>query len=391
MTALVLTGVWLGIVSTALVACAVLERSARLVPRPDRPELLPLRAFWGGALEAPPARTLTARGLAGFARIIRSQSVVSDHRPGLQLLGRLGACVSLAVGLAIVPFVGTWGGGPADAPLLLLDLQNGLAAIGFLLLMTSFCRVAVGLSERNAWSRLGSARQASRSLAAIGLLTLVLAPLAIGSGSLRLHEIVLGQQLSIAQLAWLLETLGGEFFENLRAWPLPAWNLFTQPLTAILFIPAMGLLLGAPQIADPTTGATLAAGLGIDADPIDAYWSKLEARLSLVLASALFVTLFLGAGSIPFFDPARLVLRLSPFVGETLPMLLVAGLHIGSFLAKCLLVLATTARMKRMAALARPDRSIRFATRRLIPLAWANLLLVAASTLWFAEFFGSAG
>jgi len=391
MTALVLTVVWLGVVSMALVACAVLERRARLVPRPDRPELLPPRRFWGGAPETPPAGALSARALAGFARIVRSQSVISDHRPGLRLLGRLGACVSLAVGLALVPFAGTWGGGAMDAPLLLLDLHHGLAAIGFLLLMTGFSRIAVGLSERNAWSRLGSARQASRSIASLSLVTLVLAPLAIGSGSLRLHDIVLDQQLSIAPIAWLLESLGSELAESLRAWPIPAWNVFTQPLTAILFVPAMGLLLGSPQISDPTSGATQTAGLGIDADPIDAYWSKLDARLSLVLVSALFVTLFLGAGSLPFFDPARLVERLTPFVGETLPTLLTTGLYTGIFLAKCLLVLITAARMKRIAAVARLDREIQFATRRLIPLAWANLLLVAASTLWFADVLGSAG
>jgi len=382
LTALVLSGVWLGIVSTALVACAVLERSARLVPRPDRPELLPLRAFWGGALEAPPARRLTARGLAGFARIIRSQSVVSDHRPGLQLLGRLGACVSLAVGLAIVPFVGTWGGGPADAPLLLLDLPNGLAAIGFLLLMTSFCRIAVGLSERNAWSRLGSARQASRSLAAIGLLTLVLAPLAIGSGSLRLHEIVLGQQLSIAPVAWLLETLGGEFFEILRAWPLPAWNLFTQPLTAILFVPALAGLTRRPRVFDAASGSMGASGFGLDDDPADLYWGRLEVRLAKVLAASLFVSLFLGAGAIPFVRASAVVDLFEPFVGPMLPALLGVMVQIGVFVFKLMLVLVLASLLRRATATLRDDQWIEIVNFRLFPLAWANLLLMSAMSLY---------
>jgi len=272
-----------------------------------------------------------------------------------------------------------------------LDLHQGLAAIGFLLLLTSFSRIAVGLSERNTWARIGSARQASRSIAALALLTLVLAPLAIGSGSFRLHDIVLGQQLPIAPVAWLFEASDSALFEALRAWPIPAWNVLTQPLTAMLFVPSMVLLLGSPQIDDPGTGATFVAGLGLDADPIDGYWSRLDARLSLVLIAALFVTLFLGAGSIPFFDATRFVSRLVPFVGETLPMLLVAGIHIGAFLAKVVLIFAAASRIRRVAAVTRVDRALRLVTRRLLPLAWANLLLVAATTLWLAGLSGGPG
>ncbi len=390
MNPFVLTIVWMSVVSGVLAACAILERRARLVPRPDRPELSPPRANWGGNPAPPPAHAMTARALAGFARIVRRKSVVSDHRPGLRLLGRLGACVSLLVGLAMVPFAGTWGGGLTDPPILLLDLHHGLAAIGFLLLLASFSRIAVGLSERNAWSRIGSARQASRSIAALALMTLVLAPLAIGSGSLRLHDIVSDQQLPIGPVAWGVAALEGEFGHTLRAWPIPAWNVLAQPLTAILFIPAMALLLGSPRVDDPTTGSIGAAGLGLDADPIDVYWSRIDARLSLVFATTLFVCLFLGAGSIPFFDAPRLVARLAPYVGDTLPTLLVTGLQVGSFLAKSILVLAASSRLKRVIAVSRVDRALRLTTRRLLPLAWANLLLVAASTLWLAGFAGGA-
>jgi NADH:ubiquinone oxidoreductase subunit H len=390
MTAMLLTIVWLGIVSIALVGCAVIERNARLVSRPDRPELDPPRAFWGKGIQAPPSRALTARALAGLARMIRAQSVVSEQRPGLRLLGRLGVCITLAVALAMVPFAGTWGGGSEDAPVVLLDLRNGLAAIGFLLLLTSFARVAVGLSERNAWSRIASTRQASQSIAALALLTLIFAPIAISSGSLRLHEIVLHQQIPIAPVAWFLESFEGEVAKALQAWPIPAWNLFTQPLTALLFVPAMTLLLGSIRVDETTTGATFVVGMGIDADPVDGYWSRLDERLSLVLIASLFVTLFLGAGSIPFFLPARLVALLEPFAGEMLPTLLVAGLYAGSFLAKSLLVIAAVTRVKRGLARSRVDRALRVATRRLLPLAWANLLLVAATTLWISKLAGSA-
>ena len=389
--ALLLTIVWLGLVSAALIGCAVIERNSRLVARSDRPELAPPRAVWGNVEASPPSRALIARALAGFARLVRSQAQLVDQRPGLLLLGRLGVCLSLAIALAMVPFLGTWGGAAEDAPLVLLDLRSGLAAVGFVLLLTSFARVAIGSAERNAWSRIGSTRQVSRTIAALALLTLVFAPLAITAGSLRLHEIVLRQQLPIAPVVWLAASFDGRVADFFQAFPFPAWNVFTQPLTALLFIPAMTLLLGNPRVDDATTGATFVAGLGIDADPLDRYWSRLDGRLSLVLTAALFAALFLGAGSIPFFDPAALVVRLAPFAGETLPNLLVVGVFAVTFLVKTLLVIAVTTRLRRVIAVSRVDRALRIATRRLLPLAWANLLLVAASTLWLSGFFGSVG
>lgn len=382
MSGVALAIAWLLVISGLLAACALFERAARVGPRPDRPELLPPRAPWGGGRLAPPAHSAGARALAAFSRIVRRRNAVADHRPGLRFVGRVGALLSLSLGLALIPFAGTWGGGVADPPLLLLDLPHGLALIILLLMLHASFRVTIGLSERNAWSRLGSVRLASRSIAAVALLALVLAPLAIGSGSLRLHDLALAQQLPVFPTGGLLGGLGEGLLGRLEGASIPAWNLFRQPITALLFAPAMALMLGSARVDDRTTGSVAAAGLGLDADPIDAYWSRLDARLSLVLASSLFVALFLGAGSIPLLDPSRLASGLTEHVGELLPKLLVTILQLGSFLAKSLLVVALTTRLQRLAAKARVDRSLRLVTRRLLPLAWANLLLVAALTLW---------
>jgi len=61
----------------------------------------------------------------------------------------------------------------------------------------------------------------------------------------------------------------------------------------------------------------------------------------------------------------------------------VTTMFLGSFVMKMLVVLAFSARLARIMASARDDRALRLATRRLMPLAWANLLLVAALSLWF--------
>jgi NADH:ubiquinone oxidoreductase subunit H len=391
MSGALLALIWCAAVSTALAASAVFERRARVMARPDRLELIPPREVWGGARRNPPAYSLVARGLADFARMVRTESRIVDHRPGLKMLGRMGSVLCLATGLAMIPFAGTWGGGADDEALVPLDLDHGLAALGLLFVLTGLSRVALALSERSPWSRIAGARQASRAIAALALLILVLAPLAVDAGSLRLHEIVVDQQRPVAVLDWLLAGIESNFIQELRAWPWPAWNLFTQPLTALLFIPALSLLLASPRADDPATGSIALAGLGLDADPVDLYWMKLDTRLSTVLGAALFVTLFLGAGSIPFTNSSALIALLSPFVGDALPTILLAAAHVGTFLAKWLLVLGLAARMKRVAASARDDRALRLATRRLLPLAWANLLLVTGATLWFDTQSGGLG
>ena len=220
------------------------------------------------------------------------------------------------------------------------------------------------------------------AIAALALFTLVLTPIAVDSGSLRLHEIVLDQQRPLVVVDWLLAKIGHGSFEFLQSWRWPAWNLFTQPITALLFVPTMSLLLASPRVDDPATGSIGITGTGLDADPIDLYWMKLDTRLSSVLSAALFVTLFLGAGSIPGFDHEAIGALLAAFVGEFVGMLLLALIHLASFLVKWLLVLGIAVRMKRIAAAARDDRALRLATRRLLPLAWANLLLVTAIVLW---------
>lgn len=375
------------VASIGLVSLATFERRGRVRVREDRPELAPPRSAWGGGLEYPPARARSARALAGFARLVRSRTGIADHQVLLRAAARVVGSTSLALGLALLPVAGSWGG-QSGPPLVVVDLDQGLLALGFVLLMVAFARVAVGLSERSPWSRIGSAQQASRSIAGVALLAIVLAPLAIDSQSLRLHDIVLDQQRALEPFGWITTRIAADWAIPLSRFTLPAWNVFAQPLTALLFLPAIALWTTSPRVDDPTTGAIDVAGLGLDADPSDLYWTRVDARLSNVLAGGLFVTLFLGAGGLPFFDVDRFLGALAPFVGQGLPELLVTAIYVGSFAIKLVLVLAISQRLGRAAAGARDDRALRLATRRLMPVAWANLLLIAGLALFFDRLAG---
>jgi len=376
---------WFAVISLALVAAAAVERRARMAPGSDRPELAPRRALWGGGPLHPPGRHMLVRALASGSRIVRARTRVADRSEGLRFAARGVACIALASALSLVPFAGSVGGRPDGAPLVVVDLEHGLVALILFVLLAAMAQVAIGLAEAGLFARLACLRITGRVLALVGTLAIVLAPLALTSGSLRLHAIVLDQQGTIAPLALL-----AGLFEDGAAAPLgpileariwPAWHLFRQPITALLFVPVLGLLLRRPLSLDPIGGGTRLAAFGHDDDPGELYWARIEERLAGVLGAALLVALFLGAGAIPFLPTDRIIAPLVPFFGEGLPAILGCAVETGVFFAKLVLVLVLFARSARSMAALRDDQWIRLVTRRILPLAWANLLLVFATTL----------
>jgi len=382
--------VWLGVLSIALVGTAVLERRTRLSRLRDRADWSPPRAEWGFDAKPPPATYLLFRALASGARLVRSRSIVLERSARLAFFGRLVSCIALASALALVPFAGTWGGHAEGLALVSLDLRYGLLALVFLLFLMALAQVAIGLADRQVWSRLGSVRLASRNLAGLGLFMIVLAPLALETGSLRLHDIVFAQQATFAPLSWLPAPVGSDAFEFARSWRWPNWNLFAQPLTALLFVPTVENLVHRPWARDPMSGSTAASGFGIDDDPVDLYWARFESRLARVLAASLFVALFLGAGAIPFVPASAVVDLFEPMIGFALPALLGVGIQVGAFLAKTLIVLAVISFIRNATAVMRDDQWIGIITLRLLPLAWANLLLMSALTLLSGSIRGGA-
>ena len=373
--------VWFAMVSIALVGCAVIERRSRLASLRNRPEWRPPRAAWGFDPEPPPVAYLIARALAGGARLIRSRTVVGDRTHSQRVLGRVVSCVALASALSLVPFAGTWGGTSDGIALVVVDLRQGLIALVFLVLLMAMGQVAMGLADHSVWSRLGSVRVASQSLGGLGLFVLVLAPLALETGSLRLHDIVFAQQTLFSPFSWLSTEAGGKVFEVARGWHWPGWNLFAQPLTALLFVPALAGLTRRPWVYDAVAGSIGTSGFGLDSDPADLYWGRLEARLSKVLTASLFVSLFLGAGAIPFVSASAVVDLLRPFAGFELPALLGVVIQLGVFSGKLMIVLVLASFFRRATATVRDDQWIEIVTLRLFPLAWANLLLMSAVTL----------
>ena len=111
----------------------------------------------------------------------------------------------------------------------------------------------------------------------------------------------------------------------------------------------------------------------------------MNARKSILSAilgiAAVLVSLFLGAGAIPFVSASAVVDLLRPFAGFALPALLGVVIQLGVFSGKLMIVLVLASFFRRATATVRDDQWIEIVTLRLFPLAWANLLLMSAVTL----------
>jgi NADH:ubiquinone oxidoreductase subunit H len=369
------------VVMIALYGVALIERNSRLIGVAHRRDIQPPMSDWGTERRQAPGYYAAARGLASAARLVRARTVVEDASASLRRASRALSLLATASALSIVPFAGTWGGVGTGRPMVAIDLEYGLGVLAFLILLSGLSQAATGLAERSLWSRLGALRIAGQSLIGVALLLLVLAPLVLATSSLRPHDIVAFQQGTFAPLDFLGDRFMGISLSGLDAFRLPNWFILRQPLTAILILPTLGLLLQRHSVYDTISNTSGMSGFGLDSDPSDLYWMGIESRLSSVLAAALFVSLFLGAGAIPFFEPTAILDKAQSLLGAGVPSALFFVFEAGVFATKVIVVLALASLLRRATGRARTDQSLHAMTRRLIPLAWANLLLLSALSL----------
>ena len=387
---------WIGTLGTASIA-----RSRRLGHAYGRPEMRAPRHFWGGLAKRPAGDFGALRALARASRLARGRTEVEERSRRLARASRSLSLVSTLTALSLLPFAVIPQVGPdassaraatAGEAIAVLDLDYGLGLLAVLMLISCVSSTAAGLAERGTWARLAALRVATESLIGVALFFLLLAPIVLESDSLRLSEIVASQQRTFSPFSWIAYSVSSVASLGLDALRLPGWFAFRQPLTAILMVPTLYTLTRRPLAYHEIGNTVSASGLGFDADSSEVYWTRLDARFNQVLAAALFVGLFLGAGDIPYLDLSHVVAWMEPRVGATIPLVLVFGIEVGVFLAKLLLVLWGAALIRQATGRSRPDQSLRLLTRRLVPLAWANFLLIAAiELLELSTTGGSAG
>jgi len=188
------------------------------------------------------------------------------------------------------------------------------------------------------------------------------------------YEVVLGLAvLGVVVVAGDLR--GNAIVENQAGWLfgfLPNWNLFRQPLTALLFVIAMVAEANRLPFDLPEAEPELIGGYHTEYSSMKFALFFMAEYMSMVALSGLFTTLFLGGWTLPWMTLSGVVPSFWAALGTVLVFLLKV-----SVILFCFIWLRWTLPRLRFYDL------MRLSWRNLIPISLVNLVAVALVSLMF--------
>jgi len=188
------------------------------------------------------------------------------------------------------------------------------------------------------------------------------------------YEVVLGLAvLGVVVVAGDLR--GNAIVENQAGWLfgfLPNWNLFRQPLTALLFVIAMVAEANRLPFDLPEAEPELVGGYHTEYSSMKFALFFMAEYMSMVALSGLFTTLFLGGWTLPWMTLSGAVPSFWTALGTVLVFLVKV-----SVILFCFIWLRWTLPRLRFYDL------MRLSWRNLIPISLVNLVAVALVSLMF--------
>lgn len=239
-----------------------------------------------------------------------------------------------------------------DAGVLIMLAISGVGILGIML---------AGWSSNNKFSMLGSARAASQMIS---------------------YEVVMG--LALISLVITYDTLDIGAMVRFQSGQLlgflPAWGIFQQPLAFILFLTAAIAENKRVPFDLPECESELVSGYFTEYTAMKMGLFMLSEFITIVVASALMVTLFLGGCNLPFLNDRGFLL---PGGSEILlPHLTVVVLQLGTFLAKVFITGCFMVQIRWTLPRFRYDQLLNFGWKFLMPLAALNLVITVLAR-WF--------
>ena len=254
---------------------------------------------------------------------------------------------------SIIPVAGPIGGFHFQ----ITDVDSGMLMILALTSLGAYGAVIAGWSTENKYGILGSVRSSAQVISYEVFLGLAIVGLFLVHGSLRVNDIVAGQNEY-----WF----GG--------W-IPKWGIFTQPLGFLLFFIALIAETKRAPFDAPEGESEIIAGYFIEYSGMRFASFFVSEYVSLVGVSVLMTTLFLGSYHLPWLHADGFHFGASFFLA--VPMWLVAMLQFLAFFCKtfffCWLQLVIRWSVPRF----RFDQTMRLGWKRLMPIGIANIMLTA--------------
>lgn len=239
-----------------------------------------------------------------------------------------------------------------DAGVLIMLAISGIGILGIML---------AGWSSNNKFSLLGAGRAASQMISYEVAMGLALISLVVTFGTLDISQMVSQQSGTMAGF-------------------LPAWGVFKQPLAALLFLTAAIAENKRVPFDMPECESELVSGYFTEYTAMKMGLFMLSEFITIVVASALMTTLFLGGCNLPYMNDAGFLLPGGTQIA--LPHLAVVVVQMVTFLVKVFLTGCFMVQIRWSLPRFRYDQLLAFGWKLLLPLAAANLV-VTAIVRWF--------
>ncbi|MSS71287.1 MAG: NADH-quinone oxidoreductase subunit NuoH [Candidatus Latescibacteria bacterium] len=249
--------------------------------------------------------------------------------------------------LAVVPFGDTIPLFGRNIRLQIADLNIGILYILALTSLGVYGIVLGGWASNNKYSLLGGLRASSQMISYELALGLSIVGVLMITGSLRLNEVVAGQQ----HMLWGI---------------LPRWNVFTQPLGCLLFVVAAFAETNRAPFDLPECEQELVAGYHSEYSSMKFAMFFMAEYANMVTSSAVIVTLFFGGWHLPWLIPEG-----ATSLGYSLLKVAAFAAKTGFFLFLYLWVRWTLPRF-------RYDQLMRLGWKVFLPLALANVVVTGA-------------
>jgi len=264
----------------------------------------------------------------------------------------LAPCLAVIPPLVVMAFI------PYAEGMFIADLDTGILAVFAMSSMAVYGLALGGWASNSKYALLGGIRASAQMISYEIVLGLSALGVFIIAGSLRLHDVVMFQADGVT----FHETLYTDF-----PWRVFDWNIFKQPIGAVIFLVAGFAETNRLPFDMPEAESELAAGYHVEYSSMKFALFFLGEYAAMIAISALFVTLYLGGWTL--FGAENL------FEGW-----MTTAWQIGIFMAKVIALLLFFIQVRWTLPRFRYDQLMTLGWKRLLPISLAWLVITALGT-----------
>jgi NADH-quinone oxidoreductase subunit H len=251
-------------------------------------------------------------------------------------------------------------------------VNMGLLVIMAISSVAAYGIAFAGWASNNQYSLLGGIRSSAQLISYEIVMGMAVVALLMMTSTLNLAEIVQQQSRPLFDVPFLPASLDAA---------LPSWNIFRQPLTFVLFLVAAFAETNRAPFDLPEAEQELVGGYHTEYTGMRYAWFMNGEYAAMFTMSCIITTLFLGGWTLPWFDA----------VTAGWHWAIVAAGSFGIFLTKALFMVFFFMWVRWTLPRFRWDQLMKLGWNTLIPIALANILLVAVWMEFIMPLLGIGG